>query len=673
MAQHSKIISAVVLVVSIFLVAFPSTVSGLSGSQFQAGNIIDDATFYNTGTMSPQQIQAFLDSKVPVCDTNGTQMIYGMTRAQYGASQGHPAPFTCLKDYSQTIPAVTNGGSDLCKGSISGGTKSAASIIYDAALACGINPQVLLVMLQKEQSLITDTWPWDSQLDKAMGYACPDSGPNNSANCNSAYFGFFNQVYNAAKAFRRYEANPNSYNYKANRNNNILYHPNNACGTSNVFIENQATASLYIYTPYRPNQAALNNLYGTGDGCSAYGNRNFWRMFNDWFGNTQAPSYSSTPVSSWSSGPTGTMVSGNRVQVNFAVRNTGNQTWTKATTKLGTAEPLDRVSVFRDSTWLASNRVTAMKEATVAPGEIGNFQFWYQAPNTLGNFTEKFSVVVEGASWTPYNGLFLSTNVVAPNFSASVVSLGSYKDETLSSGRSTSNMAPGESAYIVARVKNKGNQTWTKSGSNPTRFATSGPNGRGSAYNQGWLSSSRVATMEQATVAPGQTGTFKFWYRAPSILGTHKEDFTLVHEGKGWSPYFGLHLNTTVSPAEFSAQPISAASSINTATMTKGTKALVTFRVKNTGNHTWKKKNTRLGTAEPFGRISTFRFNTWLSASRTTVLEEDSVAPGQTATFKFWYQAPNNTGTYEEKFTPVIEGLSWVPYSGLYLKTTVTN
>ncbi|MFZ1523014.1 MAG: hypothetical protein WAS94_03260, partial [Candidatus Saccharimonadales bacterium] len=41
-------------------------------------------------------------------------------------------------------------------------------------------------------------------------------------------------------------------------------------------------------TPYRPNQAALNNLYGTGDGCSAYGNRNFWRFYTDWFGSTRA-------------------------------------------------------------------------------------------------------------------------------------------------------------------------------------------------------------------------------------------------------------------------------------------------------------------------------------------------------------------------------------------------
>ena len=33
-----------------------------------------------------------------------------------------------------------------------------------------------------------------------------------------------------------------------------------------------------------PNKASLANLRGTGDNCSSYGNRNFWRFYWDWFG-----------------------------------------------------------------------------------------------------------------------------------------------------------------------------------------------------------------------------------------------------------------------------------------------------------------------------------------------------------------------------------------------------
>ena len=62
-------------------------------------------------------------------------------------------------------------------------------------------------------------------------------------------------------------------------NNTILYNPNASCGSSNVFIQNGATAALYSYTPYQPNQSALNAQYGLGDACGAYGNRNFLSVF----------------------------------------------------------------------------------------------------------------------------------------------------------------------------------------------------------------------------------------------------------------------------------------------------------------------------------------------------------------------------------------------------------
>src|SRR5699024_1304734 len=39
-------------------------------------------------------------------------------------------------------------------------------------------------------------------------------------------------------------------------------------------------------TPYQPNKAALAAGYGIGDACSAYGNRNFYNYYTDWFGPT---------------------------------------------------------------------------------------------------------------------------------------------------------------------------------------------------------------------------------------------------------------------------------------------------------------------------------------------------------------------------------------------------
>jgi hypothetical protein len=153
----------------------------------------------------------------------------------------------------------------------------------DVSQQYNINPEVLIVLLQKEQALVSDDWPWSTQYRSATGYGCPDTAP-----CDSQYYGFYNQISNAAWQFNYYASHPTYYNYQAGRNNYIQYNPNSNCGGSTIYIQNQATAGLYIYTPYQPNAAALNNLYGTGDSCSAYGNRNFWRLFNDWFGNTYA-------------------------------------------------------------------------------------------------------------------------------------------------------------------------------------------------------------------------------------------------------------------------------------------------------------------------------------------------------------------------------------------------
>ncbi len=101
--------------------------------------------------------------------------------------------------------------------------------------------------------------------------------------------GFFYQIYYGARQFNRYAAHPERYNHRAGVVNTVLYNPNLACGSSPVLIRNLATAGLYNYTPYQPNAAALANLYGTGDTCSAYGNRNTWRMWTDWFGDPTEP------------------------------------------------------------------------------------------------------------------------------------------------------------------------------------------------------------------------------------------------------------------------------------------------------------------------------------------------------------------------------------------------
>ena len=258
-----------------------SRVGAADIANFNPANIISNEVFYNRMTMSTSDIQSFLNSKVPVCNTN---------HASYTTTSGvvYNPPWICLKDYSMM---TTQKNADAYCSGYSASNQTSAQIIYGVAQSCGVNPQVLIVLLQKEQSLIGDNWPGPWQYKSATGMGCPDT-----ATCDSQYYGLFNQLYFSARQFKMYQASPTNYSYRAGRNNTIYYNPGptvngvkqslSYCGSSQIYIQNQATAGLYNYTPYRPNDAALGAGYGIGNTCSAYGNRNFWLYFTDWFGST---------------------------------------------------------------------------------------------------------------------------------------------------------------------------------------------------------------------------------------------------------------------------------------------------------------------------------------------------------------------------------------------------
>jgi hypothetical protein len=250
--------TAVTLLASLVTVLAPANVESASAADarlFNPGNIVSDAVFFDGDAMSSASVQDFLNSQVAQCGNNN-----------------------CLKNYSQATPSMP-AIAGRCAAYAGQASETAAQIIARVGEACDISQKVMLVLLQKEQGLVTRASPSAAVLNKATGYACPDT-----AACDAAFSGFFFQIYHAARQFKSYAANPTGYNYRAGRVNTIQYHPNAACGSSAVYIENVATAGLYNYTPYQPNASALANLYGSGDSCGAYGNRNFFRMFTDWFG-----------------------------------------------------------------------------------------------------------------------------------------------------------------------------------------------------------------------------------------------------------------------------------------------------------------------------------------------------------------------------------------------------
>jgi hypothetical protein len=267
-AMVAAVVVAAGLMSGVSLVASSPPAQALSGADFDPGNIITDQVFFNSTAMSEAQIQSFLTSRIGAC-TNSN----------------------CLS--AKKLDTSSRAADAMCRAYQGAAQEPVSRIIAKVAQACGINPQVLLVTLQKEQSLVTGSiakGPSDARLQRAMGYACPDSA---DGGCDPSFAGVYNQLYKASWQFKRY-ANPAGTSnfftqYAPGANRNVLYNPNAACGSKTVFIKNQATANLYYYTPYTPNAAALANLNGSGDSCSAYGNRNFWVYFSDWFGSPTGP------------------------------------------------------------------------------------------------------------------------------------------------------------------------------------------------------------------------------------------------------------------------------------------------------------------------------------------------------------------------------------------------
>ncbi len=136
----------------------------------------------------------------------------------------------------------------------------ASQIIYNAAKEYSINPQYLLVLLQKEQSLIERRGnPSTKALDWATGYAvCDDCSLSDPS--IQKYKGFGKQVDAGAGANRFYIENPSRFSVKKGIATTI--------DGQRVKPANQATANQYIYTPH------------------IHGNKNLWSIWQKWWSRT---------------------------------------------------------------------------------------------------------------------------------------------------------------------------------------------------------------------------------------------------------------------------------------------------------------------------------------------------------------------------------------------------
>jgi hypothetical protein len=265
----------------------------LAAGYFNESDLIDDPVFNNYSSMTAAQIDSFINS----------------------------FPNSCLSDQgSITFRSVDPTGYSPTTGFTYGGFVTAGQVIYDAAQAYQVNPEVLLATLQKEQSLVTGSSGCSTlQYTGAMGYGCPDGGTTYSYSGSDLYAtngnvvtsvsgtcvnstskaGFSQQVIHAAWLLKfgeeRSEGNVGWAIINSSWNNSddplscysgpmtagtwqicpggpaVFYDGYISIDGQSFLLHNGATAALYWYTPHFS------------------GNQNFDNIFSGWFGDPTFP------------------------------------------------------------------------------------------------------------------------------------------------------------------------------------------------------------------------------------------------------------------------------------------------------------------------------------------------------------------------------------------------
>lgn len=267
MNTYKKQIGTLIVAVLLFSTLLPNvSIAQAIDTSFDPNKLIDDKVFADTQTFGGAEgIQKFLQSKNSVLANTSPEFLTKLKEPTVTMLK------TALEDPHPSLPRL----------------RTAAELIWDVAQSSGMNPQVVLVTLQKEQGLVTtrqndDPARLQRALDFAMGFDCPDD-----TGCGALFPGFYYQLFgnvdatgnrylgaakSLMKSFNVPEGRGPVINGKVAKVGDIIELGNTLGGydgvleRQTVMLQNRATAALYRYTPHVFN-----------------GNYNFQKYFSQWF------------------------------------------------------------------------------------------------------------------------------------------------------------------------------------------------------------------------------------------------------------------------------------------------------------------------------------------------------------------------------------------------------
>lgn len=461
---------------------------------FDKNLLIQDSLFTAANSMSVSQIQDFLDDNGSLL-ANWVDNV-DMRRPSDNCVVHKATGMTAAEIIHQAASAWSAQIVENCAGS---DVSYWGDSDYSNYTLETVSPKVLLVLLQKEQSLISANGGYSTNPDsyknpsccssneyklaRATGYGVPDSG-----SINEQYLGFYNQInwaswqlrYNFERSagntawdevgYKTYTGPFIEGNWKRCATCPTLafdgYYPIDG---QSLYMENRATASLYYYTPH------------TYPGF--FGNYNFVQFYNNWFGSpytTVNYAFDLQNIQVFTdpartipfSKSTASLQAGETAYYRVTVKNIGSQPW-DSNVRLTTASPsLGANSTFSDSSWLYGGRVSEMEQTTVPYLSNATFEFSMTAPSTVGTFTEKFALVYEGKSWMTTESISIKidiTNIASPVPARDELLSGQtlYPFENLVSEDKHSTLVFGNSGNIA--LFNDFTRAWDAGVSNPDR------------------------------------------------------------------------------------------------------------------------------------------------------------------------------------------------------------
>ncbi len=229
-----------------------------------------------------------------------------------------------------------------------------------------------------------------------------------------------------------------------------------------------------------------------------------------------------------------------------------------------------------------------------------------------------------------------------------------------------SGLARGEKYNLWGEIENRGPAEWTKDGPDAVLLESSrlisDP-----WYSPGstWLSQNKIGLWEDR-VPVGERGHFIFTINTDLREGKYTAHFNVVDANL--KPLQGLgQINWKINIAEptygfeliDASTPLSTEDSADSA-VKPGEQATRWVRYKNTGNTVWKNFGEHplaLTITDPEAVRPLRIENRWIDERRVAWLDQPSVAPGETGTFTFPLQIPDDFKSQTIELRPEVEGL----------------